>query len=495
MKEHYKCIVVGAGIAGIAAAIRMRMKGYEVHVVEANLYPGGKLTAFSLGGFRFDAGPSLFTLPELVDELILLCGKKPENYLTYKRCEIVCNYFYEDGTRFSFFSDPTKRSEELITKLKLDPALVEAHLKRSRFSYEATKNTFLEKSLHRWKTYFSPGILKTIAAIPRLNLNKTMHEVNEKHLKHPKLIQLFDRYATYNGSNPYVAPGILTLIPHLEANLGAYYPTNGMHQITTGLVDLANDIGVQFSFGRRVDEICVDKNGVNGVRIGSEVFSADVVFCNSDVKPAYKYLLPNLKKPSKILAQEPSSSALIFYWGISQQFPELDLHSIFFSADYKKEFSEIFEKNTLPEDPTVYINVSSKKSISDAPNGSENWFVMINVPANNGQDWNFLRQKARRIIIDKISRLLGVQIEPLIVVEDYLDPIRIETRTSSAGGALYGTSSNDRMAAFFRHPNFSTVKGLFFIGGSVHPGGGIPLCLYSAKIATDLVPQVKKEGH
>ena len=159
------------------------------------------------------------------------------------------------------------------------------------------------------------------------------------------------------------------------------------------------------------------------------------------------------------------------------------------------ECPEIFEKNTLPEDPTVYINVSAKKSISDAPNGSENWFVMINVPANNGQDWDLLRQKARRIIIEKISRLLGVQIEPLIVVEDYLDPIRIETRTSSAGGALYGTSSNDRMAAFFRHPNFSTVKGLFFIGGSVHPGGGIPLCLYSAKIATDLVAQVKNEGH
>jgi phytoene dehydrogenase-like protein len=178
---------------------------------------------------------------------------------------------------------------------------------------------------------------------------------------------------------------------------------------------------------------------------------------------------------------------MIFYWGMNKSFPQLDLHNIFFSNDYTQEFDMIFKKSSVCDDPTVYVHVSSKIASQHAPEGKENWFVMVNVPYNSGQDWEMLRNQIRKNVIRKLSKQLSENIEELIEVEDYLDPIRIEQRTSSFGGALYGASSNDRMAAFFRHPNFSKTKGLYFVGGSVHPGGGIPLCLLSAKIATSFV--------
>ena len=186
------------------------------------------------------------------------------------------------------------------------------------------------------------------------------------------------------------------------------------------------------------------------------------------------------------MQQERSSSALGFYWGIKKQFPKLDLHNIFFSADYKQEFEHIWKEKNIYHDPTIYLNITSKYIHRDAPPGCENWFVMINVPANNGQDWSNLVSEVRKNIIEKLSGILNTNINQLITSETILDPRDIESKTSSYQGSIYGTSSNNRSAAFLRHANRSSkIKNLYFCGGSVHPGGGIPLCLLSAKIVSD----------
>jgi phytoene dehydrogenase-like protein len=211
-----------------------------------------------------------------------------------------------------------------------------------------------------------------------------------------------------------------------------------------------------------------------------------------DIYPTYKKLLPNSRHPEKTLKQERSSSALIFYWGIRETFPELDLHNIFFSDDYQKEFKTIFEEKQITDDPTIYINITSKDVPTDAPKGSENWFVMINAPGDYGQDWESLKIKARAVILKKLSAILKQPIESLIATEYVLDPVGIETNTSSYRGALYGAASNSRFAAFLRHPNFTRqISNLYFCGGSVHPGGGIPLCLLSARIVADMIPDIK----
>jgi phytoene dehydrogenase-like protein len=221
---------------------------------------------------------------------------------------------------------------------------------------------------------------------------------------------------------------------------------------------------------------------------GQNIF-ANLVVSNMDVFFTYQKLLGDARMANQVLKQERSSSALIFYWGIKSEFPQLELHNIFFSTDYAAEFKAIFQTGSMHTDPTVYVNITSKCEPGlQAPNGKENWFVMVNCPANKGQDWKALQQKARAAVIAKLNRILGVELETLIEVEEVLDPVLIESKTASYMGSLYGTSSNSKMAAFLRHPNFSkALKGLYFVGGSVHPGGGIPLCLKSAQIMGSMV--------
>lgn len=485
-----KACVIGAGVGGLATACRLAAKGYRVAVFEANDYPGGKLTAFEKDGYRFDAGPSLFTLPTQLDAVFERAGKNPRDYYQYQRIPVTCHYFYPDGERLKAYAEPEKFAKEVERVWGVPTQKVLDYLEHAKFTFESSGKIFLEKSLHKAKTYLSPEVASALLHTFQYDIFKSMHEANIKRMEHPKMAQLFDRFATYNGSNPYKAPGILNSIAHLEFNDGSYYSEGGIHTITMALFQLAQDLGVNFQFTSPVEEIVLEGKKAKGIKVAGEIIPADLVISNMDVYPTYHRLLKDkVKVPNRTLNQERSSSALIYYWGIRQSFPELDLHNIFFSNDYAKEFASIFEEHKIAENPTIYVNITSKYSPEDAPAGKENWFVMVNVPANQGQDWDTAIAKTREVVIKTLSKQLGSDIGALIETEELLDPRSIEAKTSSYQGALYGTSSNNRYAAFLRHPNFSRkVKNLFFCGGSVHPGGGIPLCLLSAKIIDDLVP-------
>ncbi|MFN7119008.1 MAG: 1-hydroxycarotenoid 3,4-desaturase CrtD [Saprospiraceae bacterium] len=482
--------IIGAGIAGLAAAVRMANRGYEVEVFEANGFPGGKLSEFQIGAYRFDAGPSLFTMPHYVDELFLQTGLDPALHFHYTRLPIICNYFWEDDTRLSAHANPTDFAREIEQKLGVPPEHLHQMLADSQRKYQVTGRIFLEKSLHRLDTWLNRNVIKAMIQIPTLDLFTSLHHVNQRYLQHPKLVQLFNRYATYNGSNPYKAPGLLSIIPHFEYHIGAFYPKGGMYNITQAIFGLAKQLGVQFHFNTKVEEIKVHEGRATGLKVNGEILHFDRIISNMDIFHVYKKLLTNEKQPNRILKQQKSTSALIFYWGIKKTFPQLDLHNIFFSNDYKTEF-DYLETGKIYHDPTVYINITAKYTPEDAPQGCENWFTMINVPYNSGQDWDTLIAEARQNIIAKLSRILKTNITELIECEDILEPRSIESRTASHLGALYGTSSNNRMAAFMRHPNFSRrIQNLYFCGGSVHPGGGIPLALLSAKIVDEVMHHV-----
>ena len=483
-----QAIVIGSGVAGIASAIRLSVKGYKVDLFESNSYPGGKITAIERKGYRFDAGPSLFTLPHLVEELFTLCGENPSQHFKYITKEESCRYFWEDGTHLIAGTSAETTSLEVEKALGVPAETVRNYLRESAFIWNRTRPFFLERSLHKLNSYLDPTLIPTLLSIHRLHLTSTLHRVNSKKLQHPKLVQIFDRYATYNGSDPYQTPGVMTVIPHLEHNLGTYLPEGGMHDITTSLVALAERQGVTFHYNSPVSKILIHEQKAAGVEVGGVKAFADVVVSNMDIVPTYRKLLSDRPAPETVLSQERSSSALIFYWGIKGEFQDLGLHNIFFSKDYEAEFKAIFQENRVIDDPTVYVNITSKDVAGDAPNGSENWFVMVNTPGDKGQDWDRIIPEVRRNVLDKLTRLLNRDIESLIEVEEMLTPRLIESRTSSFQGSLYGASSNNPLAAFLRHPNFSQrISGLFFCGGSVHPGGGIPLSLLSAKIVGSLV--------
>ena len=482
-------VVIGSGIGGIAAALRLSKKGYKVNVFEANDYPGGKLSAFSLGDYRFDAGPSLFTMPQYVTELFEIHGEKASDFFTYQKKKIACQYFWEDQTQLTAYADSKLFLQEVHNKLGVKATVLEKYLKRAKKKFELTAPLFLEQSLHKFKGFLSVKTLKALLNLSLYEINQNLHTVNAAQLKEPHLVQMYDRYATYNGSSPYQTPGIMTLVQHLEQEFGTFVPDGGMEQITLSLFELAKRKGVSFHLGEKVSQILVENGKATGIKTKNHTLLADIVLSNMDVFPTYKNLLKGIKAPQRILSQERSSSAVIFYWGINKIFDQLDLHNIFFSQDYKSEFEAIFNQKKPSEDFTVYVNITSKDIPSDAPKGAENWFVMINTPADHGQDWNQIKNGLRKKTIAKLNRILKVDMDSLIQEEEVLTPPMIEHKTSSHLGALYGSSSNDKMAAFLRHPNFSSkIKNLYFCGGSVHPGGGIPLCLLSAKIATDLIP-------
>ena len=485
-------IIIGSGVAGLATAIRLAVQGYDVRVFEKNSGPGGKLSAFENNGFHFDQGPSLFTQPQNMEELFELAGEPIGNYFNYVSVDIACKYFYENGKVVNAFTNTSDFDKELQVCVHERPGNLLAYLKESERIYENIGTVFINHSLHKISTWMHKRIFHAMAYVRYCYLFSSLNNYNRRKFTSPEAIQLFNRFATYNGSNPYRAPGMLSMIPHLEQNQGTFYPKGGMISVKNALYRLALTKGVKFYFDSPVHAIIHHAGRVKGVVVNGENIYTGIVVSNVDVYFTYKELLRNDYKAKSLLRQERSSSAVIFYWGIKKSFPGLQLHNIFFSKDYEREFEGIFNKKLISTDPTVYINITSKMENELAPAGKENWFVMVNAPANTGQDWKQVRQNLRNSIICKLNRMLDTDLEQLIETEDISDPALIEEQTASYMGSLYGTSSNSKLAAFFRQANYTdNIKGLFFCGGSVHPGGGIPLCLKSARIVGELISQHK----
>jgi len=483
-----KAAVLGAGIGGMAAAIRLAVKGYDTHLFEKNGVTGGKIGELRLAGCRFDTGPSLFTLPDLVDELFTLAGEDPRQHFRYLPLESSCRYFWDDDTMLNAWTDRQRFAAEAERVTGEPRENIIGFLDECAELYDLTSGIFIFSPFYQLENFRKPESLNVARNFRKLNAFSTMHGVISRRFRSPKLVQLFDRYATYNGSSPYRAPGTLNVIAHLEHNTGAWFPEKGMREIADALERLAVRCGVTIHMGEEIISVIKEGKTVTGVETSSGVMPFGVVVTDIDVIPFYRKLLKEEIPAKRQERQERSTSALIFYWAMNRRFEELDLHNIFFSSDYPGEFRAL-RKGEVTADPTVYLFASSRVVPADAPEGKDNWFVMINVPYDRGQDWKQIVITARADIQKKLGKRLGCNIGEAIEAEQVLDPPMIERLTASHRGALYGSSSNSRFAAFRRHPNVRKgYRNLWFAGGSVHPGGGIPLCLASAKIACDMIP-------
>ncbi len=475
--------VIGSGIGGLAIAARLAAKGHTVTVFEKNPIPGGKLSELRSGGFRFDTGPSLFTLPELLEELFTVCGEELNPYFSYRKIEINCKYFFPDHTTFNFYQEKERLEQELEQKRVKDSQALFRRLENARKVYELSSPIFIFDTFGDFSKFTTPAYKEMARKLYQLDFFRTMHQANRCTFKDTRLVQLFDRYATYNGSDPYHAPATLNMIAHLENNIGAYFPTDGMYSIIRTLHYLCIKKGVQFRFNTLVEEVRIKDENSSGIRTREYEESFDCIVSDCDTRHFALHMLRQHPLKKRLENMPLSSSALIFYWKMNRTFPELELHNIFFSGDYKKEFHYLHKKRDLADDLTVYLFISCKEVKEDAPIGKENWFVMVNTPADTGQNWNRLTLKARKSIIQKISSTIGTDIEKYIEQEYYATPVTIWKNTLSSRGALYGAASNSMFSAFMRHPNhFKKIDRLYFVGGSVHPGGGIPLCLASAQI-------------
>ena len=483
-----KVAIIGCGIAGLAAAIRLAVAGHAVAVFEKNESPGGKLGVLEKDGYHFDTGPSLFVQPENIFDLFNLAGEQVAGEFSCIPIDIACRYFFENGRLVNGFASAEKFSTELQAVLDEDPKAVTIYLANAQMLYDHLAAVFINHSLQSANTWLNKATLGALSVVKPAYLFSTLASWNNRCFKKEETRQIFNRFATYSGSNPYAAPAMLSLIPHLEHNLGVFAVRGGMFSIVRALHSLAIKKGVVFNFNSPVHEIIQEGKSIRGIRSGEASHSAEIVVANADVHWVYRHLLNDERRAKELDKKEGSSSAIVFYWGMNRAYESLDLHNVFFSRDYKKEFEQIFQQHQIPDDPTVYINISSKTDPGHAPRHCENWFVMVNAPVNNQQNWEKEMGRLREGVIQKLERILREPVRQHIVSESIMDPQDLEKRHFAFRGSIYGASSNSVLSAFKRHANFSSqFAGLYFCGGTVHPGGGIPLCLKGAKIVADLV--------
>lgn len=484
MPQQKQVVIIGAGIGGLSCAARLAATGIGVTIIEQRRSAGGKLGLLLQDGYTWDTGPSLFTQPYLLEELFRDCGKALPDYFAYIQLVTGTQYFWEDGTRLHASPDRAELAREIEASLDIPAAPFLKYLNSAKDLYRYIGTMFLDQPIHRLHAWKLSGIARAVGALKGAYLIRSLHAYNVAMVKHPKLVQLLDRMATYNGSDPYQCPAMLSMIAHLELNEGCWFPHGGMISIPAALQGLCLDLGVDFVTEQRAVSISARPRVAGVLLDDGRLIEGDAVVSNADVFYTYRDLLDDKQLAKKTASQERSSSGIIFYWGIDRSFDQLKLHNIFFGEDYKAEFESIFHEKSVHNDPTVYINISAKVEPGHAPDGCENWFVLINAPAQEGALTPEALVAVRKNVLEKISRILDVDIAKHIRSEKVLTPTDIDHQTGSYMGALYGTASNTALAAFRRHPNFSKkYPGLFFAGGTVHPGGGIPLCLRSGRLA------------
>ena len=500
-----KVLIIGSGLGGMSAAIHLANAGFEVEVFESQSFPGGKVGLFEKDGFRFDTGPSLVTMPLVLEELFRVAGYELRDYLTVRPLDVLTKYFYPDGTVINAYADQEKFAEEIEAKTSDSKTSIHKFLNYSKKIYEATADIFIFGSLEKFftlKGFLNPKNILLIPKLLKVDAFRAMHQAISSFFKDPKTIQIFDRFATYNGSNPFRAPATLNVIAHVEHGIGGYYTENGIYEIPKALFKLAEMKGVKFHFNSTVEKIVTKDKKVAGIEVSAardqssnqetssnrapqstaKFIPCENIISNVDVVTTYEKLL---NTPTKYSNQEPSTSVLVFNWGIKGIYENLDIHNILFSSNYEHE-CDLTSSGFFPEDKTIYINISSKYSKKDAPENCENWFVLVNMPALKVSKEEI--QKTKVNILKKIKEFTGIDLKGKIIIEEILTPQLLEERTGSYLGALYGPSSNSKFSAFLRQQSKpKDFEGLYFCGGSAHPGGGIPLVIKSGQFAAESI--------
>jgi len=480
--------IIGAGLGGLSAAIHCAAAGHEVVVHERGPGPGGKASEVQESGFRFDTGPSLLTMPFVLEQLYEVADATQAERVELLPVDPICRYHFADGSVLDAAAD----EEALLAQVRAFAPGEDEALRRfldySQRIYELTSDIFLFNSLSDLKKLLRLRNVPTLLRLPQIDAFRTVHEGVASFFHDTRLRQLFDRYATYNGSNPYRAPATLNIIPYVEYRLGGFYVRGGMYALVRSLHAIAGRLGVRFHFDSDVEGLETGDGRVRGLRAAGVFHPADAVISNADAVYTMTQLAPiSDRAKQKYEKLEPSCSGLVFLWGVRGVRDTLAHHNIFFSENYREEFEDIFTRLRAPEDPTVYVSITSRADSDHAPAGHENWFVLVNMPYLTESNREDSIRGMRDRILARLRRA-GVDIEEDIVHESVVTPEDLEKRYNANRGSIYGISSNARNAAFLRPRNrIRSLPGLYLCGGAAHPGGGVPLVMLSGRLAADAV--------
>ncbi len=487
-----RIVIVGAGLGGLALALRASSKGWNVHILERSNTVGGKMNCLEQSGFRFDTGPSLITLPHVFIELFEQCGVEHDD-LCFRRLQPLTQYRFADGQQIEY-PGTLPDLASLVERLEPDGGRGYWRLMTTAAKlYELSQRTFFQSVPTELPTAKQLlAMLGSLRWFPVRNAWGNYAQTVERNITSPYLRQIFHRYPTYVGSSPYRSPATLLVIPYLEFAFGGWYVEGGLYRIVESILKALQQRGVVVKTSSAVTKLLHKDGKVVGVQTAAgDVVEADIVVYNGDATSVNELLgMPPLSP-----LPERSMSGVVFLIGLRKRLSEdVHHHTIAFSSDYRREFDEIFEQKTFPREPTVYLNVTSKTDPTTAPTGCETLFVMANAPALDGKPWD----QDVPMVWERICSVLerrGIAIaESEIVVQAVWTPEQFERVYGMPGGSIYGLASHSYRTAFLRPAlRHRRIRGLYFVGGSTHPGGGTPMVVLSSKLVMNLIERYEMD--
>lgn len=475
-------VVVGGGVGGMVSALLLARRGYRVRLYERRDRLGGKLAEHVRDGFTFSIGPSLLTLPEVFTGLGL--------ELDLVELDELCRYRFADGSTLSARRDPGRMAAEVDRLAPGEGRNWLAFHDWARDCFAAARRAFFAGPLLPSRPPARPpsggARLSDLTAVAP---GRTVAGLARRFFADPRMRQYVGRYATYAGSSPYRAPAALACIPGIEHGEGGWYVPGGLPRIADALAALLDKAGVEVRLGAEVLDVLDDGTRVTGVRLASgERDRADVVVANTDAAALYGRLMPDRRRLRRIARLGTSSSAFLLLAGVEGRTEGLAHHSVVFSADYEREFGDIFDRRVPPADPTVYIGCSAVHDPTQAPEGTENWTMLVNVPARDPGRWPMTPEAYRDLVLERLAAR-GHDLSGRLRFVDLFTPADLRERYGSWGGSIYGGAYSGRLSTFRRPGNRGPRRGLYLVGGSVHPGGGLPLVAMGGRIVASLVEE------
>lgn len=469
--------VVGSGIGGLATAARLAHQGYRVTLLEQREQLGGRVGELRRDGFRFDTGPTLLMMLDPLEKLFRDLHRRLEDYLQPVLLNPSYRVFYADGTRF----DSSPCIAHMVREIahRISPAEVPGYL-RLMADLSAMLHEVVPAFVRR--NYRSPLDLlgaRQLSLLFKHRLLANLYRRIRRYARDPRLQMLFTFQTMYLGLSPLEAPWVYGILTYMESGEGVWFPRGGMYQLVRALERLAVEEGVQIRPGERVEQVLVEGGKAQGVRLASgEVLQSDVVVLNADVPTAYTQLLPPTRQRER--RWRNSCSALVFLIGYDGQLPSLLHHNVHFSADFERNLQEIFVQRTVPADPSFYTCLSVRAEPSDAPNGSENLYVLVPVPNRSGEDADLVADQVLDKVLRRLEREAGLERERVRFVER-VTPAHWEAM-GLWQGAAFGLSHDFFQSTCFRPSNRAPFQGVYFVGASTVPGNGIPMVLISAEL-------------
>lgn len=493
-----RIIIVGAGVGGLAAAIRLQAAGHRVSVLEKNECVGGRLNLLEVEGYRFDTGPTLLLMKDVVEELFRAAGRDLRDYLDLQRMQTNYRIRFADGSVLDATPDADLMMEQLERFEQGAGARFGRFLQRAGRNYRVARARFVERNFYNFFQFVTPinlyYLLRTGALQP-------LFQQTRRYFEDERLRLAFTFQTMYLGNSPLDAPAIYSLLPYTELEEGIWYPRGGMYELARALARLAQELGAVIRTGCEVTGLRLARGRVTGVRTSAgEELEADLVVVNEDLPAAYQSLLPPEVRPEmsdrRLRRLTYTPGAYLLFLGMDRTYPDLLHHNVFLAADFRRNFAEIFAKKTLPLDPSLYIAAPARSDPTVAPSGCDSLYVLVPVPhLSVGIDWQRDEPAFRERVLQKLEALGVTDLRRHARVIRSLTPPEMGARYNLACGSAFGLSHDFRQVGFFRPANRARrVANLYFVGASTAPGTGIPMVMLGARMVSERIAREQRQS-